>query len=184
MQLQALEPLFKILYTFVCKKLSSCRLKFPGKNCRQIYGKSKASIWRSLGTVTDPKFVSKILCCVALAYKSYFQFRTAILRKLFDIRFSYKHCNFHAFAYSSRWRRKPWQGLSVKETFLVLFRNSLSRQTLKIIQQTYKCWDMTRIYIPPEYSLTWKMFLNTSVSYTAWPYSYRLNTSHSQPHQR
>ena len=31
MQLQALEPLFKIFCTFVCKKLSSCRLNFPAK---------------------------------------------------------------------------------------------------------------------------------------------------------
>ena len=29
MQLYALEPLFKIFYTFACKR-------FPGKNCRQI----------------------------------------------------------------------------------------------------------------------------------------------------
>ena len=51
MQLQALEQLFKIFDTFVCKNFSSCRLKFPGKNCRQIYGKSKASVWRNLRTV-------------------------------------------------------------------------------------------------------------------------------------
>ena len=31
MQLHALEPLFKIFYTFACKNISSCRLKFPGK---------------------------------------------------------------------------------------------------------------------------------------------------------
>ena len=36
---------------------------------------------------------SKILCCVALVYNSYF-FRTAVLRKLSFIRFSYKRCNF------------------------------------------------------------------------------------------
>ena len=43
MQLQALEQLFKIFDTFVGKNFSPCRLKFPGKNCRQIYGQSKAS---------------------------------------------------------------------------------------------------------------------------------------------
>ena len=58
MQLQALEPLFKIFYTFVCKNFSSCRLKFPEKNCGQIYGKSKASVWRNLSTVTAPKNLS------------------------------------------------------------------------------------------------------------------------------
>lgn len=36
---------------------------------------------------------------------------TAILRKLFDIWFSYKHWISHTFAYSSRWRWKPWRGL-------------------------------------------------------------------------
>ena len=30
----------------------------------------------------------------ALVYKSYFFYRTGVLRKLFEIRFSYKHCNF------------------------------------------------------------------------------------------
>ena len=41
--LEDLEPLFKIFYTFVCKKV-------PGKNYRQIYGKYKASLWRNLST--------------------------------------------------------------------------------------------------------------------------------------
>ena len=49
-----------MVFTFVCKKFSSCRQKIPGKNCRQIY----------------------------------IFFRTAVLRKLFHIRISYKHCNF------------------------------------------------------------------------------------------
>ena len=45
MQLQVLEPLFKIFYTFVCKKSSSCRLNFPAKiadkymeNLKQVSG--------------------------------------------------------------------------------------------------------------------------------------------------
>ena len=36
---------------------------------------------------------SRFLRSEALVYNSYF-FRTAILRKLFDFRFSHKHCNF------------------------------------------------------------------------------------------
>ena len=64
------------------------------ENYRQIYGKSKASLWRNLsGTGTPAKLFRTILCFVALVYNSYF-FRTAVLWKLFDIRFSYKHCNF------------------------------------------------------------------------------------------
>ena len=39
---------------------------------------------------------SRIVRSEALVYNSYifFFFRTAVLRKFFDIRFSYKHCNF------------------------------------------------------------------------------------------
>ena len=43
--------------------------------------------------VTPSTFFRRILRSKALVYKSYF-FRTAALRKLFDIRFSYNHCNF------------------------------------------------------------------------------------------
>ena len=50
--------------------LASCQLKFTGKNFRQIYRKSIASVWRNLSTV----FVSRILCCVAQVYKSFFFF--------------------------------------------------------------------------------------------------------------
>ena len=55
MQLHVLEPLLKIFYTFVGENFSSCRLKFPGKNCRHIYRKSKASVSRNLTTVTAPQ---------------------------------------------------------------------------------------------------------------------------------
>ena len=82
MQLHALEQLF----FFVCKNFSSFRLKFPGKNCRQIYRKSNTSVCRKLSTVTAPK----ILCCsFSLQLISFFI--RAVVCKLF---FSYKHCNF------------------------------------------------------------------------------------------
>ena len=64
-----------------------------GENYRQIYGKSKASLWRNLSTCTPPKFFGTILC-LQLQFTIDIFFRTAVLRKLFDIRFSYKHCNF------------------------------------------------------------------------------------------
>ena len=64
------------------------------KNYRQIYGKSKASLWRNLRTGTPPIFFGIILCFVALVYNLYIFFRTAVSRKLFDIRLSYKHFNF------------------------------------------------------------------------------------------
>ena len=89
MQLNVVEPLFKIFYTFVCKNCFSCRLKFPGKNCRQIYGKSKASIWRNLSTVTaatkicqqNPLLRSFSLQYIYI-YIYIFFFRKAVLRKL------------------------------------------------------------------------------------------------------
>ena len=49
---------------------------------------------RNLSTRMPQFFFSTILCFVALVYNSFFFFRTAFVRKLFDIRFSYKHCNF------------------------------------------------------------------------------------------
>ena len=67
--------------------------KVPRKITDQAYGISKASVRRNLSTGRPPKFFSTILCFVALVYNLHF-FRTAVLRKLFDIRFSYKHFNF------------------------------------------------------------------------------------------
>ena len=46
-----------------------------------------------LAHVTPSIFFSRILKRETLVYNSYF-FRTAVSRKLFDIRFSYKHCHF------------------------------------------------------------------------------------------
>ena len=71
MQLHALESLFYFLIGLSVMISSTCRLRFPGKKCKQIYGKSKASVWGNLSTVIrPPKFVSKILCCAALVYSS------------------------------------------------------------------------------------------------------------------
>ena len=64
-----------------------------------MYGKSKASLWRNLYTGTRPNFFSTILCFVAVVYKSFFFFITAVLRKLLDIGFSYKHCSFSPYSH-------------------------------------------------------------------------------------
>ena len=54
------------------------------------YGESKESDWRNYSKVRAPEFVSRIVCCVALvSYNSYEIIRVAVLRKLFDNRFSY-----------------------------------------------------------------------------------------------
>ena len=63
------------------------------KNYRQMYGKSKVSLWRNLSTGTAKFFLAQSFV-LQLQFTSHIFFRTAILRKSFDIRFSYKHCNF------------------------------------------------------------------------------------------
>ena len=63
------------------------------ENWRQIYGKSKASLSRNLSTGMPPIFLGQSFA-LQLQFTIDILFRTAILRKLFDIRFSYKHCNF------------------------------------------------------------------------------------------
>ena len=63
------------------------------ENYRQIYGKSKESFWRNLSTCTPPIFLGQSFA-LQLQVTVDTLFRTAVLRKLFDIRFSYKHCNF------------------------------------------------------------------------------------------
>ena len=66
--------LFKIFHTLVYTHFSFCRLKFPRKNCIQIDGKSKASVWRNLSSVTAPKicqqnaFLCSSLLCFALRF--------------------------------------------------------------------------------------------------------------------
>lgn len=101
MQLHAQEQP-NIFYTFVCKNVSSCPLKFPEKyadkyveNLKQASGEISAEVR------------PQILCCVALVHNSYhcffvflFFFRTCVLRKLFEKLDS--HTNTHAPAYSSR----------------------------------------------------------------------------------
>ena len=58
-----------------------------------MYRKFKKVGLGLLALVTPSILFSRILRSEALVYYSYF-FRTAVLRKLFDTRFSYKHCNF------------------------------------------------------------------------------------------
>ena len=61
-----------------------CLQESPGKNYRQIYGKSKASLWRNLSTGTPPKFF-RTSFALQLQFAIDIFFRTAILRKLFEI---------------------------------------------------------------------------------------------------
>ena len=64
------------------------------KNYSQIYGTYKASLWRNLSTGKPPKISLAQSFVLQLQFTSHNLFRTVVLRKLFDIRFSNKHCNF------------------------------------------------------------------------------------------
>ena len=63
------------------------------ENYRQIYGKSKASLWRNLAQVRPQIFLGQSFA-LQLQFTIKIFFRTAVLPKLFDNRFSYKYCNF------------------------------------------------------------------------------------------
>ena len=89
MQLHAQEQ-SNIFYTFVCKNVSSCPLKFPEKyadkyveNLKQASGEISAQVR------------PQILCCVALVYNSYIFFcffqNLRFTEIIWKIRFSYKH---------------------------------------------------------------------------------------------
>ena len=73
----------------------SRRLNFPGKIIDKCIENLKSYRERfSADTALASKFVSRILYLVALVYNLYFFFQADVLRRLFDIGFSYKHCNF------------------------------------------------------------------------------------------
>ena len=80
--------MLSIFHIFICNFLRT--------SYRQMYRKFKKVALRLLVHVTPSIFFNRILWREALVYKNinYILIRTAVLRKLFDIRFSYKHCNF------------------------------------------------------------------------------------------
>ena len=65
----------------------------PGPSYRQMYRKLKKVVLGLLVHVTPSDFFRRILSSEALVYKSYF-FQVSRSTELFDIRFSYNHCNF------------------------------------------------------------------------------------------
>ena len=60
------------LSTSICS-FHHCYLCLPRLHENHLYGKSKAIHWRNLRTTAAPQtIVSRILCCEALVYSSYF----------------------------------------------------------------------------------------------------------------
>ena len=93
-----------------------CLQFFLGLLYRQMYRKFEKVVLGHLAHIKPSVFFSRILRSEDLVYNSYF-FRTAILRKLFDIRFLYKHCNFSRGCLSVKMPLKPWQGLLCTNQF-------------------------------------------------------------------
>ena len=82
-----------------------------GENYRQIYRKSKASLWRNLSTGMPLNFFRIILCFVALVYNWYFFSEQPFYGNYSTLDSHTNTVISHTFAYSSRWLRKPWHGL-------------------------------------------------------------------------
>ena len=81
-----------------------------------------------------PKFLSTILCFVALLQFIFF-FNKAVLRKLFDIWFSYKHYNFSQVCLLVKMASKTVTNLYTSKTLLLkeLYRSFLSMIAVIVI---------------------------------------------------
>ena len=101
MPLEGLEPLFKFsIHLSVRKSRENIQT--------DIW---KASLWGNLSTDTPPKFFSKILCFLASVYNFFFFYKKPLCGNYSTLDSHTNTVVSHAFAYSSRWRQKPWQGL-------------------------------------------------------------------------
>ena len=88
---------------------------------RKSREKLKTNVWKieTKHAGTPQNFLSTILCFVALVYESFF-FSEQPFYGNYSTLNSHTHTVIsHTFAYSSRWRRKPWQGLFVRLPELV-----------------------------------------------------------------
>ena len=107
MRLEGLEPLLKFsIHLSVRKSRENIQT--------DIW---KASLWRNLSTDTPPKFFSKILCFLASVYNFFFKWKKPLCGNYSTLDSHTNTVVSHAFAYSSRWRQKPWQGLLSFEEF-------------------------------------------------------------------
>ena len=117
--LEDLEPLFKFRIHLSVRK--------SRENYRQIYGKCKASLWRNLSTDTPPKFFLDNLLHCSFSLQLIFFSEQPFYGNYPTLDSHTNTVISHAFAYSSRWRRKPWQGL-----FISLFKGRQGRKFEKI----------------------------------------------------
>ena len=92
--------------------------------------------------VTPSICFSRILRSEALVYNSYIFIRTGVLRKLFDNRFSYKHCNFSRVCLTRQdgiENRNKVFSLDITENFHLILNNScFFRITVEYVKLTLR----------------------------------------------
>ena len=111
-------------------------------------------------------FFSRILGSEALVYKSFFFFRTAVLQKLFEIRFSYKHCNFSRVCLLVKMASKTvTRSISddLNETLLLEFDMlplsvEISDETLLIVFDIFDSYIVLVFGYQMKYSLSGKIY--------------------------
>ena len=88
-----------------------CLQFFPGNFYRQIYRKFVKKVLGLLAHVTPSNFFCRILKSKALVYSSYMFLKQPFYGNYSALRYHRNTGISHGFAYSSRWCRKPLQGL-------------------------------------------------------------------------
>ena len=100
---------------------------FPGLSYRQMYRKFKKVVLGLPEHVTLSIFSSIEYLGVKLQFTNHIFFRTAVLRKLFDVRFSYKYCNFLRVCLLVKMASRNVTRSNVQPRNILLFRLSTQR---------------------------------------------------------
>ena len=97
-----------------------------------MYGKFEASLWKNLSTGTAQKSFGAIFCFYDFSLQLIFFSEQPFNRNYSTVDSHTNTVISHAVAYSSRWRRKPWQSLlscrfqySVKAIRIPLLKSNL-----------------------------------------------------------
>ena len=91
------------------------------ENYRQMYGKSKASLWRNLSTGAPPNFFKDNPLSCSFSLQLIFFGGQPFYGNYSTLDSHTNTVISHTFAYSSRWRRKPWQGLLNYNNWIKIF---------------------------------------------------------------
>ena len=124
------------------------------ENYRQIYGKTKASLWRNLSTVTAPKIFKDNLLLCSFSLQLIFFSEQPFYGNYSTLDSNTNTAISHTFAYSSRWRRKPWQGLLPVDFGVKQFSGS---NFLKSEFSVSSFWCSVKVCDLPFYSPKWML---------------------------